>query len=98
MKHYDYLCKYDPGTALPAIAFKKCDECDAFLCPSCGYEKKYPDSVFTFNYCNECYAKVRAEDPAFFPPQGEPGGNPEPELTRAEADERERSAHTHPTS
>lgn len=31
-----------------------------------------------------------------FPPQGEPGGEAEPELTRAEADERERDAHLHP--
>jgi hypothetical protein len=42
--------------------------------------------------------RLRAYPLVFYPPQGEPGGDPEAPLTRAEADERERSSHTHPTS
>lgn len=91
-KHYEYLCKYDPGTALPAIAFRRCDRCDAFLCPTCGYSTKA--GAFTWNFCNECYPLVRAEE-AKFPPQGEPGGD-ERDLPEQAAIEAEQSSHVHP--
>jgi RNase P subunit RPR2 len=93
MKHYEYLCKYDPGTALPAIAFKRCDGCDAFLCPSCGYTQR-EKSGLVWSYCNECYSQARA-DQEKYPPQGEPGGEQEP-LTKKEAIEAEQSSHVHP--
>lgn len=97
MKHYEYLCKYDPGTALPAIAFKRCDECEAFLCPSCGYNVQQKSAIsgqITYHYCNECYAKLGPEELSYFPPQGEPAGN-DPELTEKEAIKDEQNSHTH---
>ena len=42
--------------------------------------------------CDMCGAKADLD----FPPQGEPGGDPEEPLTEKEADEQEKSSHTHP--
>jgi hypothetical protein len=46
----------------------------------------------------ERFQQTLAASDLGFPPQGEPGGDPEEPLTEKEADEQERSSHTHPTS
>ena len=55
-KHPEYICKYNKAVSLPAIAFVQCDECQEYLCPSCGYAKK--DGNVDYRFCNECWKSV----------------------------------------
>ena len=58
-EHPEYLCKYNKAVSLPAIAFSQCEDCQAYLCPTCGYIRK--EKGYEYRLCNECYKKAEEE-------------------------------------